>query len=124
MLSPCLPDMPPKESVDSQVMKKLLVSLLLATVLLGDATAQKVVTPVTGESWLSHLHRALEQSSMGHTGRLGPATIVLGRLAAENASLQRLELDGGNQAVSLQGADLYRLNCRACHGEFGLGAPP
>jgi len=126
MLSPCLPDMPPKESVDSQVMKKLLVSLLLATVLLGDAIAQKqpVVTPVTGESWLSHLRRALEQSSMGHTGRLGPATIVLGRLAAENASLQRLELDGGNQAVSLQGADLYRLNCRACHGEFGLGAPP
>jgi mono/diheme cytochrome c family protein len=107
-------------------MKKLLVSLLIAMVLLGDAIAQKqpVVTPVTGESWLSHLHRALEQSSMGHTGRLGPATIVLGRLAAENASLQRLELDGGNQAMSLQGADLYRLNCRACHGEFGLGAPP
>jgi mono/diheme cytochrome c family protein len=107
-------------------MKKLLVSLLTATVLLGEAIAQKqpAVTPVTGESWLSHLHRALEQSSMGHTGRLGPATIVLGRLAAENASLQRLELDAGNQNVSLQGADLYRLNCRACHGESGLGAPP
>ena len=107
-------------------MKKLLVSLLTAALLLGEAIAQKQppVTPVTGESWLSHLHRALEQSSMGHTGRLGPATIVLGRLAAENASLQRLELDGGNQNVNLQGADLYRLNCRACHGESGLGAPP
>ena len=27
-------------------------------------------------------------------------------------------------AVTLHGADLYRLNCRACHGEAGLGAPP
>jgi mono/diheme cytochrome c family protein len=107
-------------------MNKLLVSLVISAVLLGDALAQKQpdITPVAGESWLSHLHRALEQSSMGHTGRLGPATIVLGRLAAENASLQRLELDSRNQAVSLQGADLYRLNCRACHGESGLGAPP
>ncbi len=106
-------------------MKHLFVSLLMATALIGDATAQKqpVITPVTGESWLSHLHRPLEQSSMGHTGRLGPATIVLGRLAAENASLQRLELDT-TQNVTLHGADLYRLNCRACHGESGLGAPP
>ncbi|HXJ89581.1 MAG TPA: cytochrome c [Candidatus Binatia bacterium] len=107
-------------------MKKLLVSLLMATALLGDATAQKppAVTPVTGESWLNHLHRSLEQSSMGNTGHLGPAAIVLGRLAAENASLQRLGSESRQQSVTLQGADLYRLNCRGCHGEFGLGAPP
>ncbi|HTT23816.1 MAG TPA: cytochrome c [Candidatus Sulfotelmatobacter sp.] len=107
-------------------MKKLLVSLLMATALLSDANAQKppAITPVTGESWLNHLHRALEQSSMGNTGRLGPATIVLGQLAAENASFQRLGTESGEQSVTLQGADLYRLNCRGCHGEFGLGAPP
>jgi mono/diheme cytochrome c family protein len=28
------------------------------------------------------------------------------------------------QAVTLHGADLYRLNCQGCHGEAGLGAPP
>ena len=107
-------------------MKNLLLSLLIATALLGDATAQKqpAVSPVTGESWLNHLHRALEQSSMGQTGRLGPPTIVLGRLAAENASLQRLGFETANQSVTLEGADLYRLNCRGCHGESGLGAPP
>ena len=32
-------------------------------------------------------------------------------------------LGGGTNSV-LQGADLYRLNCRGCHGEEGLGAPP
>jgi mono/diheme cytochrome c family protein len=26
--------------------------------------------------------------------------------------------------VTLSGADVYRLNCRGCHGEFGAGAPP
>jgi mono/diheme cytochrome c family protein len=29
-----------------------------------------------------------------------------------------------SQSVSLGGSDLYRFNCRGCHGEKGLGAPP
>src|SRR6267142_1760585 len=29
-----------------------------------------------------------------------------------------------SQIVTLRGSDLYRLNCRGCHGESGLGAPP
>lgn len=113
-----------KEGIDSQVMKKLFVSLFVATCLIIQAAAQNqpVVTPVAGESWLSHLHRALGETSMGKTGRLGPATIVLGRLAAEqNAAVQRM---GFEASITVQGADLYRLNCRGCHGEFGLGAPP
>lgn len=28
------------------------------------------------------------------------------------------------RTVILHGSDLYRLNCRGCHGESGLGAPP
>jgi len=28
------------------------------------------------------------------------------------------------QAVTVRGADLYRMNCRGCHGESGLGALP
>ena len=29
-----------------------------------------------------------------------------------------------NENVTVQGADLYRMNCRGCHGEDGHGAPP
>jgi mono/diheme cytochrome c family protein len=28
------------------------------------------------------------------------------------------------QVITLHGSDLYRLNCRGCHGELGHGAPP
>ena len=96
----------------------------MTTALLGQAAAQTQapVTPVSGESWLSHLHRPLAQTSMGKTGRLGPATP--GRLAAEQTTIERLGYETAKQSVMVQGADLYRLNCRGCHGEFGLGAPP
>src|SRR5215469_15705858 len=101
-----------KESGDSQLMKNLFVSLLMTTALLGQAAAQSPVpvTPVSGESWLSHLHRPLEQTSMGKTGRLGPATIVPGRQAAEqNWAIERLGYETAKQSVIVQGADLYRL---------------
>ena len=107
-------------------MKKLFVSLLIAATSVAQAAAQNQapVTPVAGESWLSHLHRALGDTSMGKTGRLGPATVVRSRLVAEqSAAEQRLGVESG-KSVPLQGADLYRLNCRGCHGESGLGAPP
>jgi mono/diheme cytochrome c family protein len=105
-------------------MKNLFVSLLMTTALLGQVAAQTQapVTPVSGESWLSHLHRPLAQTSMGKTGRLGPAT--LGRVAAEQTTIERLGYESAKQSAIVQGADLYRLNCRGCHGEFGLGAPP
>jgi mono/diheme cytochrome c family protein len=108
-------------------MKNLFVSLLMTTALFGQAAAQTPdpVTPVSGESWLSHLHRPLEQTSMGKTVRLGPATIMLGRLAAEQSSaIGRLGYESAKQSLMVQGADLYRLNCRGCHGELGMGAPP
>jgi mono/diheme cytochrome c family protein len=73
------------------------------------------VTEVRGESWLKHLHRTFDETSMGKTGRLGPPDLVQqpSRLAV-----------GASQTVTLSGADVYRLNCRGCHGEFGAGAPP
>jgi mono/diheme cytochrome c family protein len=43
-------------------------------------------------------------------------------------SLLRSQPDQASQALNqpfqLAGADLYRLNCRACHGADGKGAPP
>jgi mono/diheme cytochrome c family protein len=109
-------------------MKNLFVSLVLAMTFIGQGAAQKdvPVTPVTGESWLSHLHRALENTSMGKTVRLGPPTIVPTHAMAEQnaARLQNVVFEAAKPSLIVQGADLYRLNCQGCHGEFGLGAPP
>jgi mono/diheme cytochrome c family protein len=108
----------------SQVMKSLVVVFVLATSLLGQSVGTKdvQVTGVAGESWLNHLHRTFEETSMGKTGRLGPPT---SRGGEETPGWQRrLSADSARQTVTLQGADLYRLNCWGCHGEFGLGAPP
>lgn len=81
-----------------------------------------VVTPVEGESWLSHLHRSFGDTSMGKTWHLGPPPSA----PEEELRRGRPELLVGctTQTTTLRGADLYRLNCRGCHGEAGLGAPP
>lgn len=80
------------------------------------------VTPVDGESWLEHLHRPLDESSMGRTGQLGPAPARPG----QEAPLWQLNLSPAfySQAAVLHGSDLYRLSCQACHQESGQGAPP
>lgn len=104
-------------------MKSLLVCLLAVSAM-GQTAATKAaeVTRVAGESWLNHLHRNFEETSMGKTGRLGPPSSMKGE---ENPDWQRqLSVDSTSTTVTLRGADLYRLNCWGCHGESGLGAPP
>ena len=80
------------------------------------------VTSVSGESWLGHLHRAFDETSMGKTGQLGPPS------APPHAELVRWQMrlapESAKEIVTLHGADLYRMNCRGCHGEQGMGAPP
>jgi len=105
-------------------MKSVVLVCVLAVSALGQTAATRAVdiTPVAGESWLSHLHRNFEETSMGKTGRLGPPSSIEGE---ETHDWQRqLSVNPRRQAVTLHGADLYRLNCWGCHGEFGLGAPP
>ena len=77
------------------------------------------VTPVAGESWLSHLKRSFGDTSMGKTGRLGPGP-------QEDNLLMRTQdpVFSSKDGIALHGSDLYRLNCQGCHGESGLGAPP
>jgi mono/diheme cytochrome c family protein len=80
------------------------------------------VTAVEGESWLKHLHRSFNDTSMGKTWELGPPPVAPG----EETPRWRLELSSGyaTQSVVLHGSDLYRLNCQGCHGSAGNGAPP
>ena len=102
----------------------ILILSLVALPLLSQTLGSKdvSVTPVQGESWLSHLHRQFNESSMGRTWELGPAPPAPGR---EGPHWQ-LNLSPSFNAVdvSLHGSDLYRLNCQGCHQESGLGAPP
>jgi mono/diheme cytochrome c family protein len=80
------------------------------------------VSPVQGESWLTHLNRPFGDTSMGKTGNLGrPPSGTEEELSSRQAALL---IWCTTQSTILRGADLYRLNCRGCHGEGGLGAPP
>ena len=85
-------------------------------------STSSVPTSVSGQSWLTHLGRSFDETSMGKTGQLGPPT------ATPQAELVRWQMglapEPANEIVTLHGSDLYRMNCRGCHGEQGLGAPP
>jgi len=104
--------------------KRAAVIVALAASLLAQTNGKQGanVTAVAGESWLSHLHRAFDDTSMGKTGRLGPAEPE----SPEQSFARLLPASAGALApnLTLHGADLYRMNCRGCHGEAGLGAPP
>jgi mono/diheme cytochrome c family protein len=75
------------------------------------------VTPVAGSSWLTHLGISLRQTNLGQGAeRYGPAP-GQDRPARDES----LSVPG---TVQINGADLYRLNCQACHRAEGTGAPP
>lgn len=123
-------------------LKCLSVVFVLAAVLPGQTSGTKdiPVTAVTGESWLNHLRRNFDETSMGKTGRLGPAPVLSvetpcpqldvpalrDRVTCNIVGSQTEDSSPGFSArtVILHGSDLYRLNCRGCHGESGLGVPP
>lgn len=77
-------------------------------------------TPVAGESWLDHLHRSFGDTNMGKTGRLGPPAPD----TADDPAPAQSRLIVLPQMSVLRGSDLYRINCQACHGDTGVGAPP
>jgi mono/diheme cytochrome c family protein len=97
---------------------------VLAGSLLGQTAGNTdaSITAVRGESWIRHLNRSFAETSMGKTWDLGPAPTGPG----EEAAPWQLKLSRSYaaQVLTLRGSDLYRLNCRGCHGEFGQGAPP
>jgi mono/diheme cytochrome c family protein len=98
--------------------------LLLGASLLGQSAGTKdiSVTAVEGDSWIRHLNKSFSETSMGKTWDLGPAPAEPG----EESAPWQMKLASGysTESTLLRGSDLYRLNCRGCHGEFGQGAPP
>ncbi len=102
-----------------------LVAIFLLAVSLSAQTVgpeDRRVTAVQGVSWLSHLHRTFNETSMGRTGHLGPPPPLPGQ------SLHRWQpkpsTGFARPLLVFDGADLFRINCQGCHRDSGLGAPP
>ncbi len=76
---------------------------------------QYPITPVQGEAWIKHLGLTVTGSPLGRVGRWG---------ANKKAPQPKVTEKREGDTFILTGADLYRLDCRACHGPNGEGAPP
>jgi len=98
------------------------IGLALARPLEAGGNAELRPTAVVGESWLHHLGRSFDETSMGKTGRLGPPEAITDMESARGRTEWAHEPE--NTTVILHGSDLYRMNCRGCHKEDGAGAPP
>lgn len=110
----------------------------------GAAVAGPQVTAVAGPSWLAHLGLSVSETRLGHMGGSASQPGVRGdepelasRLAGPGKGLRsalrralsafgrsRDRNDLLDERFRLSGADLYRLDCRSCHGPTGEGAPP
>ncbi len=102
--------------------------------------ALDAASAVSGPSWLNRLGLSVSQTHMGQMGGTQPIPATAGREPRVEASpglhsmmqkslpLWRSAPDQAKSALNepflLAGADLYRLNCRSCHGPDGKGSPP
>jgi mono/diheme cytochrome c family protein len=75
------------------------------------------VTPVVGPSWLNRLGVPFGETTLGRSGA------TYGPPPGEGASKPPAIPLAIGRPVVLTGADLYRLNCQACHRAEGTGAP-
>ncbi len=102
---------------------RIAAPILIVLAVSLSACAQ-VVSPVEGESWLAHLHRSFDETSMGKSsGVYGPASPMPGEWPLPLPALQLSNKFTG-QSTILYGSDLYRFKCQGCHGASGTGAPP
>jgi mono/diheme cytochrome c family protein len=101
-----------------------IVAPVLFLLPLSLSACAQVVSPVEGESWLVHLHRSFDETSMGKSsGVYGPAPPMPSEWPLPLPALQLSDKFTG-QSTTLYGSDLYRFKCQACHGASGTGAPP
>src|SRR4051794_37349961 len=76
------------------------------------------VTPVAGPSWLKHLGVPSGESGLGRSGA------AYGPPPDQHATTTPAGALPVGRPVTLTGADIYRVNCQACHRAGGSGAPP
>ena len=78
------------------------------------------VVPVHGPSWLRQVETSVSESCMGQTGNWSSGPLEGERPVANDFPKPVREGD----SFFVTGADLYRLNCAACHKPDGRGVPP
>jgi len=120
--SPELPEnrQPPgARSKEEAGMRWITTSILMCGVIAGlNAAPDRAVTPVAGPSWLQRLGILYRDTSLGRgAGRYGPGP---GDLATDRKPL----VVSLTPTMTVTGADLYQVNCQACHRAEGTGAPP
>jgi mono/diheme cytochrome c family protein len=82
-------------------------------------TGAAVVTAPSGPSWVTRRGLTMLQASLGRLGALGHASA-----APAATTLPSWPWPALQERWTLTGADLYRLDCRACHNADGSGLPP
>lgn len=99
------------------------IALLIAPLAFLALASGQEVTAVRGESWLKHIHRRFDQTSMGKSsGVYGPRAPMPNEWPPSSSSAGQGNANSPNRTLS--GVDLYRFKCQACHGVLGVGAPP
>src|ERR1700719_1158806 len=93
--------------------------LFAATFVNGQsAVSHAEITPVTGESWLHHLGRPFDETGMGKTWQLGPASeINYGTHLRLRTRTVPPSTNPDSRVETVNGSELYRINCQGCHGE-------
>lgn len=91
------------------------------------------VTSLGGPSWLRAQAISVDETNLGHMGGGGPPPAPARAAAFDEDVRRAVALAGSNDAaaranleahVTADGADIYRLDCRSCHGPDGRGEPP
>jgi len=93
------------------------LGVLLVVPAVGLAAATEHVTPANGPSLVARLKTGVDWTAFGRAGE-ADATAVSHGGSAEATAASRWIVDG----FELTGADLYRINCRSCHGPAAQGA--
>jgi mono/diheme cytochrome c family protein len=96
------------------------------------AASPGTAQPLSGPSILRGLALTVEMSPLGRLGGDGPPRSSLPQAFVDSVR-KALTQAGFRDEAALQnlratfpvsGADIYRLNCRSCHGPTGSGKPP
>jgi mono/diheme cytochrome c family protein len=99
----------------------------------GGPSHAAAVASLGGPSWLRTLAITVDETKLGHMGGGGPAPVSARSAAFQEDVRRAVALAGSNDAaaraslealVTVDGADIYRLECRSCHGPNGRGEPP
>jgi mono/diheme cytochrome c family protein len=114
-----------------------LKAVVLATLVGNSLSAQErppppaQVSPHQGPSWLRTLAISVDTTRLGHLGGEGPsapASQALGGAIQRALAVAGIKDAEARKALdepfAVDGEELYRLNCRACHGPRGEGAAP